>query len=99
VWAQILADIFGVPVARVLEPNPGIRGAAAYGWAALDTSQSVIDLARAHPTPLEAFEPTAEHRAPYEEAAGIYAALRTALHESGLDGRIAAAGASSAEAG
>ena len=94
-WAQILADLFGVPVARVLEPNPGLRGAAAYGWAALDPSQSVIDRARSYPTPIETFEPRTEHQALYEEAAGIYAALRAALHDSGLDGRIAAAGTSS----
>jgi xylulokinase len=91
-WAQILADLLSVPVARVLEPNPGLRGAAAYGWAALDSSQSVIDRARAHPTPLETFDPRPEHGALYEEAAGIYAALRAALHDGGLDERIAAAG-------
>jgi xylulokinase len=94
-WAQILADLFGVPVARVLEPNPGLRGAAAYGWAALDPSQTVIDRARSHPTPVETFEPRTENGALYQEAAGIYAALRGALHDGGLDGRIAAAGSSS----
>jgi xylulokinase len=89
VWTQILADLFGVPVARVLEPNPGLRGAAAYGWAAVDDSSSVLDRARDHPTPSETFDPVADRTALYEEAAGTYAALRTALHEAGLDERLA----------
>ncbi|MEA2547001.1 MAG: hypothetical protein QOI09_2274, partial [Chloroflexota bacterium] len=92
VWAQILADIVRVPVARVVEPNPGLRGAAAYGWAAVDASRSVLDWARDHPTPTERFEPVADRAARYEESEGIYAALRTALHEAGLDERLAAAG-------
>jgi len=91
VWSQILADIFAVPVARVVEPNPGLRGAAAYGWAAVDPSTSVLDWARDHPTPVDVFEPVAARGALYEESAGIYAALRTALHESGLDERLAGA--------
>jgi xylulokinase len=92
VWAQILADIVRVPVARVVEPNPGLRGAAAYGWAAVDASRSVLDWARDHPTPTERFEPVADRAARYEESEGIYAALRTALHSAGLDERLAAAG-------
>jgi sugar (pentulose or hexulose) kinase len=99
VWAQILADILRVPVARVLEPNPGLLGAAAYGWAAVDSSRSVLDWARDHPTSFELFEPIADRRAVYEESAGIYAALRTALHEAGLDERLAAAGTPDREAG
>jgi sugar (pentulose or hexulose) kinase len=94
VWAQIMADVLGAPVARVLEPNPGLRGAAAYAWAAVGASQSVLELARANPTALEPFEPAPDRRPVYDEAAGIYAALRTALHEGGLDARLAAAGAS-----
>jgi xylulokinase len=93
VWAQILADIVRVPVARVLEPNPGLRGAAAYGWAAVDPSTTVLEWCRDHPTPSEPFEPIADHAAIYEESTGTYAALRTALHDAGLDERLADAGA------
>jgi sugar (pentulose or hexulose) kinase len=93
IWAQILADIFGVPVERVVEPNPGLRGAAAYGWAAVDGPGSVLDWARDHPTPSQRFEPIADRRPIYAEAAGIYAELRTALHDAGLDERLADAGA------
>jgi xylulokinase len=92
VWAQILADIFAAPVARVLEPNPGLRGAAAYGWAAVDGSRSVLDRVRAHPAPLETFQPTPERRALYDEATRTYRDLRGALHDAGLDERLAASG-------
>jgi xylulokinase len=88
VWSQILADVVRMPVARVVDPNPGLRGAAAYAWAGLHPGSSVLDWARDHRTPVEILDPDPARAAVYEESAGTYAALRSALHDAGLDERL-----------
>lgn len=88
VWSQILADAFQVPIARVCDPDPGLRGAAAYGWSAVAPGRSAIAVARAAAPELDRFEPRRAFAGRYDDLAGRYAAVREAFGREGLDDRL-----------
>ena len=67
-WAQIVADAFGRRVARVREPNPGLRGAAIYAFSALEAGTSPVVMARRHPADADAYEPEAAAAVVYASA-------------------------------
>ncbi|HVA87262.1 MAG TPA: FGGY family carbohydrate kinase [Candidatus Saccharimonadales bacterium] len=87
-WSRIIADALGVPVARVTEPHPGLRGAACYGWSAVGRFGSALEAARALDTGVDWFVPGRDCGALYDEAAESYALVRRAFHEGGVDGRL-----------
>ncbi len=87
-WAHILADVFEVSIARVTAPDPGIRGAGAYAWAAIGRADSAGGLARANQPALDRFEPRSSHAPLYRELANRYLAAREAFRTTGLDARL-----------
>jgi sugar (pentulose or hexulose) kinase len=87
-WSAILADVLGIPVARVAEPNPGLRGAAVFAWSALGRFTSVLEAARSLEAPADLFAPRSRHGTLYDQAAEVYALIRTAFHQGGVDERL-----------
>jgi xylulokinase len=91
-WAQVIADATQLEVARVDHPEPGLLGASLYGVAALRTGASVLDVAGDMATPATVFQPRADVRDVYDEAAQLYARTRRALVDSGIDAALFQAG-------
>jgi xylulokinase len=87
-WARILADVFEVPIARVVAPDPGIRGAGAYAWGAIGGADSAGGLARANQPAFDRFEPDSSRAPLYSELADRYRTVREAFRLSGLDARL-----------
>jgi sugar (pentulose or hexulose) kinase len=87
-WCAIVADVIGLPVVRVAEPNPGLVGAALYGLVALGRHRSVLTAARAVEVASREFPPRLRDRAVYDEAAETYRMLRRSLHDGGIDERL-----------
>ena len=87
-WSQILADVAGIPVARITEPNPGLIGAGTYALATLGVHPTVLSAARAVRVASDIFEPRLEHLRAYDEGAEMYALMRRSFHEGGLDDRL-----------
>ena len=87
-WSQIMADTFQVSIARVCDPDPGLRGAAAYGWAAVTPGRSALEVARVAQPELDRFEPRRAFAATYDDLAGRYAAVREAFGGEDLDDRL-----------
>ena len=85
VWSQIVADALQVPVARSCDPDPGLRGAAAYGWAATTAGHSALDVARGAQPELDRFEPRTVLASRYADIAGRYGAVREAFGRASLD--------------
>ncbi|MHB8398860.1 MAG: xylulokinase [Candidatus Limnocylindrales bacterium] len=86
-WSQILADVFQVPIARVNDPDPGLRGAGAYAWAGV-TRVSAAALARAREPGYDRFEPRRQFEDVYVDLADRYGAARRAFERAGLDERL-----------
>jgi gluconokinase len=86
-WSQIVADTLGVRVARIADPNPGLRGAAVYAWAAV-AGAGVIDAAMRLDPPRDVFEPRDRYAKLYRESAEIYALLRRSFRAGGVDERL-----------
>jgi sugar (pentulose or hexulose) kinase len=87
-WAQIVADVFQAPIARVQAIDPGIRGAGAYAWAAIGRARSARSLAREHQPGLDGFQPRVAWAPLYRELADRYRAVRQAFELAGLDARL-----------
>jgi xylulokinase len=87
-WVQILADVAGIPVARVREPNPGLRGAAMYALGALGRDDGIRAVAQALAPDVDLFEPDLECGILYAEAAEIYATIRRSFHADAVDERL-----------
>lgn len=84
-WAQIVADVTGLPVARVRDPDPGLRGIGAYALTALGYHDDVLDAARALQADSELIEPDRSLTSLYDELAETYHAMRMMLADSRLD--------------
>ncbi len=87
-WASILANVLQIPVLRVHEPNPGLRGAAQYGLAVLGRYPSVIDAATALPPGSDLVRPDIAQRDLYRDAAALYAQVRHSSRRDGIDAHI-----------
>jgi xylulokinase len=87
-WSQILADVLAIPVARIVEPNPGVRGAAAYALAAIGREPGVLAAAARLDPPRDVFVPRSDYGNLYDEAVGTYALVRQSFHDGGIDERL-----------
>jgi xylulokinase len=87
-WMRILADVLRLPVRRILEPNPGLRGAAQYAWTATGAFGGVLEAARALAPSSEVVDPDPAHEHRYAEAMDLYARVRRCAHQGGLDERL-----------
>jgi xylulokinase len=84
-WAAIVADVTGVPVSRVREPNPGLRGAAAYGLSAAGLHGSALEAMRTHQPSCDSFTPRIAYRAIYDDASNMYRLLRQVFDRGAVD--------------
>jgi sugar (pentulose or hexulose) kinase len=84
-WAQIVADVTGLPVARVRDPDSGMRGIGAYGLTALGYHDDVLDAARALQADSEPIEPDRSLSGLYDELAETYNAMRMMLADNRMD--------------
>ena len=82
-WSQIIADTLEVPVARTLEADPGLRGAACYALAALGLDADAIDAARRIQAPLAVTKPALH--SPLPARARLYRRIREAFVDHALD--------------
>jgi xylulokinase len=87
-WAQILADVLALPVARITDPNPGLRGAAAYAFSAIGRHATVLGAAAALEPARDEFAPNTDYGTLYDEAAETYARARKSFHDGGMDDRL-----------
>jgi len=84
-WARVVADVSGLPVARVLDPDPGLRGIAAYAETALGYHDDVLDAARALRAEFEMIEPDRSLSNLYEDLAEAYNAMQLMFADVGFD--------------
>jgi xylulokinase len=87
-WMQVVANVLGVPVSRVREPNPGLRGAAMYALSSFGRFPDVRAAARSFEPEVDRFEPDLDCGILYQEAAQIYATIRQLFRSGGVDGRL-----------
>ena len=87
-WSRIIADVLGLPVRRIREPNPGLRGAAQYALAAIGRFDTALQAAIALSPSSDTFLPDADRAGPYADAAELYALVRRCGHHGGLDARL-----------
>ncbi len=87
-WVQIMADVIGLRVARVREPNPGLRGAAMYALSALGQYQDARTAAASLTPSVDEFEPDLACRILYAEAAQIYGTIRQLFQAGGVDEQL-----------
>ena len=87
-WSQVVADVLQLPVQRIREPNPGLRGAAQYAMAALGRFDNALDAAMSLPPSADTFLPDPGLAALYADVAEVYALVRRCGHHGGLDARL-----------
>ncbi len=83
-----MADVLQLPVERIREPNPGLRGAAQYALSALGQFGDALEAARALPPSSDLFLPDPGLAPRYADAADLYALVRRCGHHGGLDARL-----------
>jgi sugar (pentulose or hexulose) kinase len=88
-WAQIAADAFGHPVARIREPNPGLRGGAIYALSALVAGSSPRAMAASLSPDGDVFEPSQAATGLYAASSALTDRLRSTFSGAGLDAAIA----------
>jgi gluconokinase len=71
-WVQMMADVFGHPIAVSGVPDTTAFGAAVLGMVATGDLESVHAVGRLMPVPLSVFQPDASRRRTYGELFAIY---------------------------
>ena len=95
-WCQIHADVQGLPILRIKNPNPTLRGAACYAATELGFYASPIEAAASWPCTTDRFEPRPEFSDRYKAMAEIYRDILSSVQTAGLDQRVFALGSESA---
>ncbi len=89
-WAQIVADVLGIQVRRIRDPNPGLRGAAMFALSHLGVDGSPVDIASRLTLQADPFEPDASLAALYAKRAQLLLDIRGAFRAGGLDDALTA---------
>jgi xylulokinase len=87
-WCTIVADATALPVNRVVDPHPSLRGAACYGFAARGDFRSAVEASYVLASPLETFNPDPGLRQRYSDAAELQLLLRARLGDEILVHRL-----------
>jgi sugar (pentulose or hexulose) kinase len=82
-WSQIIADTLQLPVARTMEADPGLRGAACYAMAAIGADENAVAAARRIIVPRRLLDPAPE--SPLPRRADLYRRFREVFIDQGLD--------------
>lgn len=75
-WAQLIADVVGVPVRRSVDTEVGARGAYVVGRLATGAVSTVEDAVAAHVRVPDSFEPDPDRTRRYAELFGEFVRLR-----------------------
>ena len=84
-WTQLIADVVGTEVVVPDEPDPGLRGAAAYALACAGSYPDVLAAARAVAGAGSLRAPSPAATEVLRDRADLYRQVRHALMNSGLD--------------
>ena len=88
-WTQLIADLVGTEVVVPEEPDPGLRGAAAYALAGVGLYPDVLAAARALTGTGSLRAPSPAATEVLRDRADLYRELRHASMNSGLDEALA----------
>ena len=88
-WTQMIADLLDAPVIVPNEPDPGLRGAAAYALVHCGFFADVIAAAGALEGPATVREPTMPATGALQARADTYRLVRQTFLNSGLDEALA----------
>ena len=83
VWAQMIADVTGLPVLRSVDAEPGARGAFLVGLAQTGRVERVEDVVETYVGMRDTFEPNTAHTAFYDELFADVQVLRNDIREQG----------------
>ncbi len=87
-WCLIVANAAGLPVNRVVDPHPSLRGAACYGFASRGDFGSAVDASQVLASPLETLDPDLGLHQQYSDAAELQLLLRDRLGDETILRRL-----------
>ena len=88
-WTQLIADVVGTEIVVPDEPDPGLRGAAAYALARVGSYPDVLAAARAVAGAGSLRAPSPAATEVLRDRADLYLQVRRAFMSSGLDEALA----------